>query len=447
MRFNAYLYVIIWTLSVGFNLLMIFWSDFNINVTMLIKDTLTSSPLIEFEVSSNISNIEDSGISRLGPYFLWPGRTDTFYDSINDVYYDATISDPQYIYSIYGNYFDYKNYKTYEELLNNNYIIKKDLECKEGFKNCGTIDTLEQQLCLPENISCPLNDIEIIKTEQMEEFEYYIEKGYNFKRSNSYDIIFFYSNKQIEKPIIGRIVLNGGQPCANPLEITWEKVESHENNSSRKCKNKYKGNLYDETYIKFGNISYKDLYYDNLKKEDFEDMYYKYLDTVYFGLYKNRFIGIDKKCLKKSNIKDIPETTNMVDLLDGVKFSSMFFGAFNLLFIILIIIFDLCYHKFEDEEDSYLDLPEKFYIPLNAVAFLSYMFCFTYFVERTADFDCSDEITNNKVSLFNRRILIMKIGTFGYDLLFFIFVIIVCLRRIYKVISYGKNVFSDYFNI
>ena len=75
MRFNAYLYIIIWTLSLGFNLLIIFWPKFNINVTMLIKDTLTSSPLIDLDLNINETNNETLDKSRCGPFLLWPGRT------------------------------------------------------------------------------------------------------------------------------------------------------------------------------------------------------------------------------------------------------------------------------------------------------------------------------------------------------------------------------------
>ena len=368
-------------------------------------------------------------------------------DSINDEYYEVILSYPKYIYKIYYLFFDYTKYKTYEELLNNNNIIKKDLKCKEGFKNCGIIDTLDQQLCLPENINCPLNDIKMIYADNTQEFEYYREKGYKFHFCEETAI--FFSNNQKDKPIIGRIVLNGGQPCANPLEITWEKVEFQENNSSRTCKTKYKGNLYDETYIEFGNITYNDLYHYNLDWSDYHDMCSKKMDETYFYLYKNRFIGIDKKCLKNSKIKDIPETTNMVDLLEGIRKYSKPFGVVNFFFIILILIFDLCYHKYKKdvEEDSYLDVPEKFYLPLNFVAFLLYIFCFVYFVERTAFFDCSDEIINDKMRRLNRQLIVMEIATFGYDLLFFIFIVIVCLRRIYKKIKNGNNIFSDYFNL
>ena len=37
--------------------------------------------------------------------------------------------------------------------------ILKDEECPEGTKNCGVIDSNENQLCLRNNLNCPVNYI------------------------------------------------------------------------------------------------------------------------------------------------------------------------------------------------------------------------------------------------------------------------------------------------
>ena len=57
MRFNAYLYVIILTIGIGFNLLAIFWPKFNMNPTLLVQQTLTSGPFIDFNISDNIITV------------------------------------------------------------------------------------------------------------------------------------------------------------------------------------------------------------------------------------------------------------------------------------------------------------------------------------------------------------------------------------------------------
>lgn len=450
MRFNAYLYVIIWTLSIGFNLFIFLWPKFNINVINTIQESLKSYPLIEFDLTYNKTNNETQDKSRLGPFFKWPGIYELDYDAINDRDYYRTVCPPYYMYKIYGYYFDYTKYKTYEELLNNGNIIKKNSECKNGYKNCGVIDTLEQQLCLPENISCPINDIQIIDSRFDSLINPYKEKGYDFKESTSYlgdQVTFLYSNNQTDKSIIGRILLNGNWPCANPTEFSWEKSEYIETNETKICKNKYKGNLYDKTYNPFGVISYNRLYKDNLNSNHFYDADSTKSKKTYLNFFQHTFIGVDRECLKDSNIKDIPDSLNMVDLLDWIRYCSLAFAILNFLFVVLVINFDLCLDKYSDSDnESYLDIPEKFYLLLNSVAFVLYMFSFVYFTERTANFDCSDDIINDKIHLLNRQLLIKKISTLGYDILFFIFVVIVIARRIYKKI-YDVNIFSDYFKL
>ena len=65
------------------------------------------------------------------------------------------------ITKINGYYFCYKHL-SYKDLLYNGQIIKQGTECpKEYNKNCGKIDTLNQELCIKENEKCPLYDIGI----------------------------------------------------------------------------------------------------------------------------------------------------------------------------------------------------------------------------------------------------------------------------------------------
>ena len=450
MKFNVCLYIIIWILCIGFNLLAYLWPVFDINVTMLLKETLDSSPLIDFDLNEN-ETINRNEKLRLR-FFLWPGRSYSYVDDTegeDDYSLSNTIhvqlNDPQYIYKIYGQFLDYRKYKTYEELLNSGNIIKKNEKCKEGFTNCGIIDTLDQQLCLPENVNCPINDIEILDINETELIKDYEDKGYN-STLGSNNKIFLYSNNQTDKPIIGRILLSAEQPCANPTEISWESLEHYEDFYTTVCKNKYKGNLHDETYTQFGNITYATLYFENLKNyNEFAVIGYY---THYLNIYKNKFIGMDRKCLKNSNIKDIPETLDMLDILNGIKYSSLGFGILNLA-IIFILLISVCrgylYNR-DEEDDCAIDIPEKIYMVFNSPPFMINLLAIIYFMERTPNFDCSDEVVNDQVKLLNRSILVMKISTFGYNILFVIFFAIASSRKVYHYL-YERNIFKDYFNL
>ena len=116
-----------------------------------------SSPLFDFSISKDCK--DKSAIS----FHQWGGRLEKKWTLDNDFnvqyYYEAY--DQTDLKKINGYYFCYR-YISYKDLLYNLQIIKKGTECPSEYKkNCGRIDTLEQELCIKENEKCPLYDIGI----------------------------------------------------------------------------------------------------------------------------------------------------------------------------------------------------------------------------------------------------------------------------------------------
>ena len=438
MRFNAYLYAIIWTVGIVLNLLAIFWGKGDINPTMLIKHTLDSSPLIDLDLTTSVYNNESKYINRYGPFLYWPGRSFHYTDAEPDDYslYSIVILSEQY--------FDYKNYQTYEELLNNDSIIKNNEDCNDKFKNCGVIDTLGQKLCLPEEIDCPLNDLLLVNTSDDEKINDYIKKGYKRKDALN-EKTFLYSSEQKDKPIIGRIVLNGEKGvCANPTEFSWKQIDDDENNETVTCENEYKGNLYDKTYTLITNISYYDLYEDNIFNYGYSSK--KYHEN-YFYLFTNKFIGIDKECLKNSNIKDLPNTVYISNFIIYTRYFSIGFAGVNFILVIIILISDLYFKAFITEEnDILINTFEKIYLIINSCSFLLNMVTFVYIQKRTFNFDCSDDIINNQCSKLSNQIIVMMIETLGNNILYILCIIITIWRKLYHIF-YGINVFKGYFGL
>ena len=55
----------------------------------------------------------------------------------------------------------------------NGQIIKKGTKCPSEYpKNCGRIDTLEQELCIKENEKCPLYDAGIGNQTDLDNYKY-----------------------------------------------------------------------------------------------------------------------------------------------------------------------------------------------------------------------------------------------------------------------------------
>ena len=190
------------------------------------------------------------------------------------------------ITKINGYCFSYK-YKSYISLLNNGQIIKNGTECpKEYNKNCGRIDTLNQELCIEENEKCPLYDIGIGLPPDP------VNYNENYNDTN--------------KTIIGRLILNEGQPCYQLTEKLWRKfspmevMETHLN-----CTNiTIFGKKIDDRFIQRGSITYRRLYKDNLDLISERIVFNSSIGYETVNLYKREFLGIDKKCNENFVLSD-----------------------------------------------------------------------------------------------------------------------------------------------
>ena len=102
---------------------------------------------------------------------------------------------------------------SYVELLNN-YAVPKGEQCKEGYKQCGILDTMNNTICLENYRECPINDIRINKTvpESFKDYSDYslipLDEKYNL----------YYTNKAINKPIITELLVS---PYINKKLIRW----------------------------------------------------------------------------------------------------------------------------------------------------------------------------------------------------------------------------------
>ena len=119
------------------------------------SDLFDSSPLFDFSIGKTCPSKANISFHKYG------GRKDYEW-TIN---YDLkptkklVIVDKTDIRKINGNYFCYKHI-SYKDLLYNGQIIKKGAECPSQYpKNCGRLDTLEQELCIKYADKCPLYDL------------------------------------------------------------------------------------------------------------------------------------------------------------------------------------------------------------------------------------------------------------------------------------------------
>jgi hypothetical protein len=103
-------------------------------------------------------------------------------------------------------------FKGYLYFLNNS--VLENEECKSGYKKCGKLDDMGNYLCFPENEECPINDI-ISSTTRREDLE---NKNYSFITVNDNKYL-YYSNHEVDKPVISKFKVVEGKLCADRTYI------------------------------------------------------------------------------------------------------------------------------------------------------------------------------------------------------------------------------------
>ena len=228
----------------------------------------------------------------LGPFHLWSGREEKncveMDDDLCKKWETIPLNNSVYLYKLSNNYLSFIPYKRYLGLLKEGYIINENKNCQDKLKYCGKIDTLNQKLCLPENIECPIQDFQISNNEII---------GYNNIKYSNKEITEFisYTNKKTDFFIIGNISIGSGPPCINKLEENWEKLENKEINETSYCRTKFDGVEYDKRFNKCGEISYTNIYESNLPKDVF-NIIYNSLSGHKLKVYKRPYIGINLSC-------------------------------------------------------------------------------------------------------------------------------------------------------
>ncbi len=163
---------------------------------------------------------------------------------------------------------------------------------------------------MKENENCPLYEIGIA-TETPNNGE----SGINYSNEEN-------ESNTNNKKIIGKVILNDGQPCYRLNEKLWQKFVSEEAGDEHlKCELEIFGKLTEERFKPQGQISYDRLYQDNLGS-NYEDLFSKLknkLSNNKVTLYVREFLGIDKECDEENKIsKDDYETLSYNQNLEKI---------------------------------------------------------------------------------------------------------------------------------
>ena len=415
---NKFIIITVYIIVISINIFH-FVSAFFIEETDLgyIFDEFEASPLFNFSLNTSC-NSKSHNI-----FHVWEGKIKKKIvpDEDTIIGVETEIVDKTNIEKINGYLFCY-DHISYKKLLYNGQIIKKEEKCEDEFpKDCGIIDTLEQHLCIKIEENCPLYDVGIGQ-QNISENDIY-DKG-------ELESDIYYNNEKYNKSnrkIIGRLILNDGQPCYKSIEKLWRKFDSDEAGEEHlKCETEIYGKLTDGRYEKKGDISYKKIYEDNLGKN------YKLVrddlkGTEKVSLFKRTFLGINKTCdeniyiTRDQSEKFKKNVTNESDCLFGEFIN---FILFLITFIIMISI-DSC-------KEGKLKIR---YIVLFVVLFLYLFFSLVFIILQSVylgkmikneiAYNCSDALTNKLLSKDNENMkasIVFTVINLGID----VFIILLC---------------------
>ena len=380
-----------------------------------IFDTFESSPLFDLKLSANCGSYSHI------IFHVWEGyEVSTRGRNSNS---RTKIVDRTDIDRINGNYFCYKKI-SYKDLLYKGQIIKKGESCPQEYNtNCGIIDTLEQQLCIKNGESCPLYDIGIGNKPLGD---------YTHQNGNNANIYYNNNNNYNEanKKIIGKLILNEGQPCYRLGEKLWRKFVSIEAGDNHlECELKVFDKLNDDKYNKRGEITYQKIYQDNLENSIYNTLFKDVMDKLNnekVSLYKREFLGIDKTCDEENKIdRNNYETLRNNQKNEGIciLFEGIIILCFWLVLIISILILK-CKGKLGEHVYNILFLFLNFILLLNLICLICQSVFLGKIIKNDLAYDCSDEITNEVLRLENlntKKTIIYSGINLGADVLYILF--------------------------
>jgi len=171
--------------------------------------------------------------------------------------------------------------KNYLDLM----VVGKYYYCPEDYKKCGYIDSLDNILCVPMNIECPLNNIKIKKNKQ------------------THSRTVYHSNTNLNGDMLIEFKISDLTPCVDPnLANSNSQMYALAKKYSATCNDtKSDSNSYDTRYKKIDSYSMKNLYKDNNIYQIIKTLPEFPMTSLksHIGLYYRSYIGINPICKQK----------------------------------------------------------------------------------------------------------------------------------------------------
>ena len=278
----------------------------------------------------------------------------------------------------------WKGKSLYPQISNLNYralldsfSVPSGQQCKEGYHQCGILDTLGNVLCLESDQPCPINDIIMTHTNSVPD---------SFGNYSSYDMVQFdersflyYTNEAVDRPVVVDFVINKEYPCVY--------------DNMKECKEEDK----DPRLILLDEMPLSSLYYTN-QLDSVDDECKTLVDlTGNIKLFYREFIGYDTQCMKDN--KNFWEKSKF---FDNYLIVIIIAPCIHIPIIVDIILPIVKYFRSKGEED--FDFSSKeISIVVWIIVGIS-VFCLLFSLVLKGIEGCSDQYTDRLVKhVLNRK--------------------------------------------
>ena len=216
--------------------------------------------------------------------------------------------------------------------------------CNEGYKQCGILDSFNQKLCLLENETCPLNQIELSNSETPSDI-FTNKDAVKTTLLNDNKTYLHTSNAEINSLVITEIAIGPESFCFNVNEskLGPPYYEFERSSSDGNCTeyDGYESNYY---YVSIDNQPKMSVYNENKIITKIQD-FVKYSEEPYpleklkdynLHLYKRNYIGFNLTGLGNQDLNE--ESTNFVKKYNGAIIALNFTAAMVTFFQFMICI-------------------------------------------------------------------------------------------------------------
>ena len=337
----------------------------------------------------------------------------------------------------------------YKYYLDNSVPFKS--KCKEGYKQCGLLDTLNQKLCLKENETCPINDFYIDKNETSNpEYEDIPLKN------NKY---LHYTNSRINNSILIKLKLSeNNEPCIYPGEYSWNYHYELEPSSSR-CNTTILNSTVDYRYKLIDSTNKYEIYKDNgvINKTNRLPEYNSLItENENLNLYNRTYLGFEKQCLIDNDfsfenfdsILDKISTSKKCVIINLIVAGVIIFGFFSLSVkdsddecVKCVLCLGFFYYWLMDSLDRTILFLNIFILFIDLILYILNLIALVSLMTIKIKFECGDEVTNALISDMKKAI--------GKNTLFSIIMLITSIIGICSVLCIaiheaGKKLYAHF---